>query len=133
MAYSELSLDDAWTMLSENPDAQLIDVRTVAEWNFVGVPDLSSLGKPLRTVEWTRFPGGDPNPTFVDEAADGLRSDQPLLLLCRSGVRSRAAALALEGHGFAEVYNVTAGFEGDLDDDGHRHGGWKDRLPWRQS
>ncbi len=133
MAYSEISLQDAWALLEGRPDAALIDVRTLAEWNFVGIPDLSSLGKELRTVEWTRFPTGEQNPAFVEQATEGLQPDQPLLFLCRSGARSRAAAQLLEGHGFTDVRNVTAGFEGDLGPDGHRHGGWKDHLPWRQS
>lgn len=120
-------------MLAENPSAQLIDVRTTAEWSFVGLPDLSSIAKQVRPVEWTRFPDGSPNQDFVAEATDDLTAEQPILLLCRSGARSRAAAQALNAAGFPDTYNVTAGFEGDLDSSGHRHGGWKDHLPWQQS
>ena len=133
MAYSEISLQDAWAMLADDPDAVLVDVRTTAEWAFVGLPDLGGLGKRVRTAEWTRFPGGDQNPDFVQQATDGIQPDQAVLLLCRSGARSRAAAQRLEAAGYPQVYNVTAGFEGDLDGDGHRHGGWKDHLPWQQS
>lgn len=133
MAHTEISLQDAWALLEGPPGATLIDVRTMAEWNFVGVPDLSSVGKQVRTVEWNQFPTGEQNPHFVQQATEGLESDQPILLLCRSGARSRAAAQTLDGLGYSAVYNVTAGFEGDLDADGHRHGGWKDALPWRQS
>lgn len=133
MTHSEISLEDAWSMLADNPDAALIDVRTVAEWNFVGLPDLSSVGKEVRAIEWTRFPDGSPNPDFMAQAGAGLNPDQPVLLLCRSGARSRAAAQAMGAAGFSQMFNVTAGFEGDLDADGHRHGGWKDSLPWRQS
>lgn len=128
----ELSLAEAWTMLSENPDSVLIDVRTQAEWTFVGVPDVSSVGKGLRAVEWTSFPTGAANTDFVDQATEGLRQDQPLLLLCRSGARSESAARALIQAGFENAYNVVAGFEGHLDIDSHRHGGWKEELPWRQ-
>ncbi len=133
MAYSEISLEQAWSILSEDEGATLIDVRTVAEWNFVGTADLSSIGKKARLVEWTQFPGGAPNPDFVDQATQGLDRGRPVLLLCRSGARSRAAGERLASLGFEAVYNVTAGFEGDLDSDGHRHGGWKDALPWQQS
>lgn len=120
-------------MLSSDDAATLIDVRTTAEWNFVGVPDLSEVGKQVRLVEWSRYPDGSANDRFVEQATEDLAADQPLLLLCRSGARSRAAAQTLEAAGFPRVYNVTAGFEGDLDGGGHRHGGWKERLPWRQS
>ena len=133
MAHTEMSLEDAWSMLSSEDAATLIDVRTTAEWNFVGVPDLAAIGKEVRLVEWSRFPDGSANERFVEEATADLTADQPLLLLCRSGARSRAAAQVLEAAGFPRVYNVTAGFEGDLDTDSHRHGGWKERLPWRQS
>ena len=129
----ELSLTEAWKMLSEQSAAVLIDVRTRAEWTFVGLPDIGSLNKDVRTVEWTTFPDGAANPSFLAEATERLEAVQPLLLLCRSGARSLAAARALREAGFADVYNVVAGFEGQLDEAGHRHGGWKDELPWRQS
>lgn len=130
---SELSLEQAWERLKADPDAVLIDVRTTAEWNFVGVPDLRSVDRQVRLVEWVGFPDGAPNPEFLNQATEGLAPEQCVLLLCRSGARSRAAAAALGGAGFGDVHNVTAGFEGDLDADGHRHGGWKDQLPWTQS
>lgn len=133
MAYSEISLQDAWSLLSEDATAQLIDVRTTAEWNFVGLPDLSSIGKQVRRVEWTRFPDGSPNPDFMAEVRADLSPEQPILFLCRSGARSRAAAQSLESAGFSNTYNVSAGFEGDLGADNHRHGGWKEHLPWQQS
>ena len=133
MAHNELTLEEAWSGLADDPDAVLIDVRTDAEWNFVGLPDVTSIGNDFRTIQWIRFPDGSPNPDFLAQVADGLRPDQHVLFLCRSGARSRAAAQALIGAGFTRVSNITAGFEGDLDADGHRHGGWKDHLPWRQS
>jgi len=130
----QIDLDMAWAMLSEHPDATLIDVRTrtEAEWNFVGMPDLRSIGKQVRFVEWLSFPAGEPNEAFLDRAADGLDRDAPVLLLCRSGHRSQAAALLLTDAGFTHAVNIEAGFEGDLDADSHRHGGWKDQLAWVQ-
>ncbi|MGI9595072.1 MAG: rhodanese-like domain-containing protein [Acidimicrobiales bacterium] len=133
MAYSEISLDDAWELLAADSDAALVDVRTEAEWNFVGMPDLATLGKRVQLAEWTRYPDGSPNDEFVGQATDGLSAEHPILLICRSGARSRAAAQRLEAAGFEHVYNVTDGFEGNLDGNGHRHGGWKDALPWQQS
>lgn len=132
MTVPQISLEEAWDILSEDADAVLIDVRTVAEWSFVGIPDLTSLGKNARTVEWTTFPSGQPNPQFVEQATEGIAPEQTLLMLCRSGARSNAAAEALSANGFTAI-NIGSGFEGDLDPQGHRHGGWKDVLPWRQS
>jgi rhodanese-related sulfurtransferase len=130
----ELSLAEAWKMIAGVPDAVLIDVRTAAEWCYVGQPDLGSVGKQVRSVEWIRFPDGSPNPRFIEETTAGLSPDQPLLLICRSGTRSRAAARTLAAAGFTETYNVTDGFEGDLDATGHRTSGWKGAgLPWRQN
>ncbi len=132
MAVTQLSLSDAWAMLVGDPQAQLIDVRTMAEWNFVGVPNLEELGKSVRNVEWTRFPAGDANPDFLATASEGLDPAQPILFICRSGARSQAAATAFEQAGFTNLFNVSAGFEGDLDPQRHRRDGWKDHLPWHQ-
>jgi rhodanese-related sulfurtransferase len=83
----------------------------------------------------------DANSRFVEEAtgallAAGATKDTPVLLICRSGARSRAAATALTGAGFSRAYNVSDGFEGDLNPDKHRgqENGWKaSGLPWRQT
>ena len=133
-AVSELTLDEAWRMISQIPDSVMIDVRTAAEWAFVGQPDLQSVGKQLRSVEWTTFPSGAPNPRFLVDATAGLHAEQPILMICRSGARSRAAAQSLAAAGFTNAHNVTEGFEGELDGDGHRTKGWKGAgLPWRQN
>jgi rhodanese-related sulfurtransferase len=133
MGCNEVSLEGAWELLASTSNAALVDVRTEAEWNFVGVPDLTSLGKELQRIEWNRYPGGVPNEDFTDQVSERLATDQPVLLLCRSGVRSLAAAAVLESAGFKKLYNVTDGFEGGLDDSGHRQGGWKGSLPWVQT
>lgn len=134
----DVSVTEAWALLSREPDAQLIDVRTAAEWNFVGLPDLSGLGRRLHCIEWQGFPGGAPNTHFIEEttAAIGGGKDTPLLFLCRSGVRSRAAAVAMTGMGYTKAFNIAGGFEGDLDDTRHRgkSNGWKAAgLPWVQT
>jgi rhodanese-related sulfurtransferase len=133
----DISVDDAWRILNEDSSARLIDVRTQAEWNFVGVPDVSATGKDLLKVEWQGFPGGQPNPKFTDQVvATGVKPADTLLFLCRSGGRSKSAAIAMTGQGYAKCFNVAGGFEGDLDGERHRGrtGGWKAAgLPWIQS
>src|SRR6201995_840395 len=132
----DISAAEAWDRLQNDPKAQLLDVRTVAEWNFVGLPDLSSLRRRVHCVEWQSFPTGAQNPGFVAEASGALADKAaPGLLLCRSGARSRAAAIALTRAGFEQAFNIAGGFEGDMDADGHRgrRNGWKaEGLPWRQ-
>ncbi|MDH3702191.1 MAG: rhodanese-like domain-containing protein [Alphaproteobacteria bacterium] len=126
----------AWKILQDQSDACLIDVRTEAEWRYVGLPDLTSIGKQTLCISWLRFPANDLNDRFVEDVmADGIRPEQTVLLLCRSGQRSRAAAIALTARGFGHCYNVSQGFEGDKDAAGHRGtvGGWKiGGLPWVQ-
>jgi rhodanese-related sulfurtransferase len=133
----DISATEAWEKLQADPRAQLVDVRTMAEWNFVGLPDLSKVGRRTHCVEWQSFPTGAPNQGFVAEAAGALPDkNAPVLLLCRSGARSRAAAIALTRAGFEQAFNIAGGFEGDTDQDGHRgnRNGWKaEGLPWRQS
>jgi rhodanese-related sulfurtransferase len=137
MAYAgDLGPAEAYELLEQDPDAVLVDVRTRAEWAYVGLPDLSGLGKDVVRVEWNRYPDGARNDTFLDElAAAGVDRDRPVVFLCRSGVRSAAAAEAATRVGYARAYNVSEGFEGPLDADGHRGSrGWRAAgLPWRQS
>ena len=114
----------------------LVDVRTQAEWNFVGIPDLSSVDKKPVFVEWQVFPTMDVNGSFV-EAVTAAAPDKsaPIYLLCRSGARSKSAAIALTQAGYAECYNISQGFEGRHDAEQHRGStdGWKARgLPWVQ-
>ncbi|MBM3502322.1 MAG: rhodanese-like domain-containing protein [Alphaproteobacteria bacterium] len=137
MAYAgDISVQDSWRALREDASAVLIDVRTKAEWNFVGVPDLSTTGKSLVQLEWQTFPGGQPNPNFVSELKAKIGPGAKLYFLCRSGGRSRAAAEAMTGAGHAPCYNIAGGFEGDLNSQKHRgtHNGWKAAgLPWAQT
>ena len=137
----DLSTAEAWSLLEKEPKAQLVDVRTAAEWTFVGTPDLSSLGRETLCIEWQSFPDMAINPDFPAIVAEqvqrmGAGPDTPLLFLCRSGARSRAAAMALTRAGFGNAYNIAGGFEGDLDERRHRgqRNGWKAQgLPWRQN
>jgi rhodanese-related sulfurtransferase len=121
---------------SEGADrAVLVDVRTKAEWAYVGVPRMPEGCEPLRTIEWQSFPDGTPNAHFLDELrAAGVTEGTAVYFLCRSGVRSVAAANAATAAGLGPAYNVLEGFEGPHDAAGHRLvGGWKNSgLPWVQ-
>ena len=107
----------------------LLDVRSDAERDWVGfVPDAVA-------VAWKQWPGMVMNPAFDDQIRAAVPTGKKALLLCRSGVRSIAAAKRATELGI-EAYNILEGFEGDPDPDGHRgnKGGWRSRgLPWRQS
>src|SRR5450830_1751775 len=127
----------AWDLLAADERAVLVDVRTDAEWRYVGVPDTSSLGRRPALIEWSTYPSGQPNPDFVASlAAVGLApgDERPVLFLCRSGVRSVAAATAVTAAGYGPAYNVLEGFEGNVGPDGHRGAqGWRAAgLPWKQ-
>ncbi|MFX4288108.1 rhodanese-like domain-containing protein [Janibacter sp. G349] len=133
--HADLTPRQAWERLESDPDAVLVDVRTSAEWSFVGLPDLTSVGKRVVPIEWTTFPEGAPNPRFLDDLRASIPTDDtPVLFLCRSGARSAAATAAATAAGYTAAHNVAEGFEGDLDAQGHRVvNGWKQAgLPWRQ-
>lgn len=135
MTYAgDLTPTEAWELLDRDPEAVLVDVRTEAEWVFVGVPDLTVLGKRLVTVPWNHWPTGTRNERFLDQLADAGVTTGPVVFICRSGQRSQGAAIAATRAGLAPAYNVSEGFEGDLDEHGHRgRAGWRARgLPWRQ-
>jgi len=137
----DVAVTDVWDRLKSDPSAILVDVRTKAEWSFVGVPDLSGLGKEPVLIEWQGFPGGQVDPQFADKlaghlAASGADKDHEIFFICRSGGRSKAAATAMAAKGYTRCRNVADGFEGPLDPHRHRgsSGGWKSAgLPWAQS
>ena len=126
----------AWEALRTNPQAQLVDVRTDPEWAFVGLPDLAAAGKQAVLIPWQVYPAMAVNAEFVTQArAAGFTPEQHIYFLCRSGVRSVAAAQAMREAGFSHVFNIADGFEGPPDRQGHRAtmAGWKaENLPWRQ-
>jgi|SRR5215469_14587097 len=137
----DLSPQEAWALLASDPNAQLVDVRTQAEWTFVGVTDLSSLGRNACLMEWQSLPAMSVDPAFAEKTsrmlhAAGANEDTPVLMICRSGARSRSAAIAITKAGYSRAYNIAGGFEGDLDSTRHRGttNGWKaSGLPWRQT
>ena len=132
----DVTADEAWHLLNDDPDAVLVDVRTRAEWMFVGIPDLAAAGKEPALVQWQVFPAMSENPNFGDElAAKGATLDKALLFICRTANRSPQAARAMTARGCRRCYVVSGGFEGPPDGDKHRgtRDGWKAAgLPWVQ-
>ena len=133
---TQVSAAEAWRVLGDEPGAMLVDVRTRPEWMLVGVPDLSELGREPAFVEWQSFPTMAQNTDFAAEIeAAGAAPETPLLFLCRSGNRSEAAARMMAARGYARCYNISDGFEGELDPTRHRGAvnGWKVAgLSWAQ-
>jgi rhodanese-related sulfurtransferase len=131
-----ISPGETWQALREDPDAVLIDVRTDAEWNFVGLPDLTEAGKDVLLVSWQAYPSMQVDGAFTERLRKiGLTPEHKLYFICRSGARSQSAGQAAQAAGFAHAYNVEDGFEGPMDQAGHRGtvAGWKaEGLPWRQ-
>jgi len=122
--------------LQNNPQALFVDVRSKAEFKYVGYPENSIL------IPWIDDPDWEPNPeAFSDTVMQELDSrenlsDTEIILICRSGFRSNEALKSLENKGFTQVSHVASGFEGDLDENDHRGNlnGWRhDGMPWSQS
>lgn len=138
----DLSPREAWELLQSDRDAVLVDVRSRPEWSFVGLPDLTAIGKKPVLVAWQHWTPGPqgpamvPNPEFTRElSAAGVASSSPVVFLCRSGARSRSAAIAATQLGYARAFNLAGGFEGSHDSSRHRGSvdGWKAAgLPWVQ-
>ena len=121
---------EAHELWQSAPGAKLVDVRTRAEWDYVGrIPGATE-------IELLTYPGNRPNPAFVAELERKVERSSPVLFICRSGGRSHNAAMLATQAGYADCYNVLEGFEGDRDAQGHRNttGGWRAAgLPWTQS
>ena len=136
MSVEDVSPRAAWEALRADPDAMLVDVRTDAEWNFVGIPELSEAGKQVVLIPWQVYPSMQVNGAFTEHLRKaGATEQSKLYFLCRSGARSMAAGQAAQAAGFAQAFNVSDGFEGPPDAEAHRGAiaGWKaEGLPWRQ-
>jgi rhodanese-related sulfurtransferase len=121
---------EAAELLKKAPGAKLVDVRTRAEWDYVGrIPGAVQ-------IEWQTYPGGQPNPAFLTQLEAQVDPEALVMFICRSGARSHAAAAAAAQNGYTQAFNVLEGFEGDKDAAGHRNsvGGWRVAgLPWVQS
>ena len=132
-----ISAKAAYELLHDNPSATLIDVRSGMEFLFVGHP-VGAIHVP-----WIEEPDWVENANFVKQVRQvmlgGLTCDvdgcAPVVMICRSGKRSKEAGVELVKAGFPDVYNIEDGFEGPLDDKHHRSslGGWRHHgLPWEQ-
>jgi rhodanese-related sulfurtransferase len=136
----DVSPDEAMALLEHDKTAVLVDVRSQPEWSFVGVPDLSDLGREPVFLEWQSYPAMALNPDFVPALTAelerrGTPRDAPILFLCRSGARSKSAARTMTEAGYNRCLNIAGGFEGGPDPSRHRGvlEGWKARaLPWTQ-
>jgi rhodanese-related sulfurtransferase len=133
----DITAEQAWELLKDTPGAVLVDVRTEAEWRFVGVPDAPDGARPPVFIEWVTYPDGARNPRFLDQLLEGgvkPGEEAPVIFLCRSGQRSIGAAIAATAAGIGPSYNILEGFEGTPDGHGHRGAvGWQAAgLPWHQ-
>lgn len=132
----EVTCGEAYDFLRLHGGA-LVDVRTLPEWQFVGMPDLSGARGRLIAISWKTYPAFAANGAFADKLAAeaGVDSHTPLFFICRSGGRSLDAALAMTSSGWRNCFNVIGGFEGEPDAEGHRgsQDGWKaKKYPWKQ-
>lgn len=139
----QISATDAWKVLQEQPNSILIDVRTKEEIDFVGFTDLSTINAKLIHLPLKFYPQMVTDNEFTDKLSELIEKAFPkvelpnlnLLFMCRSGARSFEAAMLMSDFGY-NCYNIINGFEGKVDDLGHRGciNGWKaEKLPWRQN
>lgn len=123
--------NEAHSLLLGNPAIKLVDVRTKAERDWVGMVDVPASQHLF--VQWNLYPEGTPNPQFIQQLVAVAAPGDTLLFLCRSGVRSRHAAKLASEHGYGNCFDILEGFEGNKDAQGHRKTveGWcKAGLPW---
>ena len=132
----EFSSLKCFEILSINPNSHLIDVRTEPEWNYVGIPDLSSIKKQALCISWKIYPEMSVNNNFEKQIIKfNIQKNNNLYFICRSGNRSYDAAKFLISKGFTNCFNVSDGFEGKLNQHNKRASidGWKfHNLPWKQ-
>ncbi len=122
---------EALALIEGNVAVKLVDVRTRAERDWVGIVQIPA-GQHL-AVQWNLYPEGKPNALFLEQLKEVANPDDILLFLCRSGVRSKHAAKLATDHGFSQCFDILEGFEGNKDAAGHRKTveGWcKAGLPW---
>jgi rhodanese-related sulfurtransferase len=156
-AFTDIEPEDANDMLAYNPNTYILDVRTPAEWSWVGHPGKDKCGngdfleQPTRRVinipwvVWEYVPqneeyGEAPNKFFDEEVVRQFSPGDTIIIMCRSGGKSVSAANELEAPthpackrleelGFYDVYNMLEGFEGGKDEYGYRtlEAGWKNK------
>ena len=133
---NEINSYDCFEILKKNKQSHLVDVRTKEEWEYVGIPDLTSINKKTIFISWHLYPDMRINCDFrADILHSKIKQDDTIFLICRSGQRSLEAAQYLNKLGYKNSYNVIDGFEGNKDLSNHRSklNGWKySKLPWKQ-
>ncbi len=145
---NQITTEDAFTEVVYNENVFLLDVRTPEEWIWVGHPGVNGTGYGeelegyVVNISYKVHHKGKSkseelivNSKFVRDVERLFYKDDKLILMCRSGGRSTAAAFDLEAVGFTNVWNMTEGFEGQTDADGYRtQTGWKvDTMPYNNS
>ncbi|ALU90315.1 rhodanese-like domain-containing protein [Herbaspirillum rubrisubalbicans] len=122
---------EALALIQADPAVKLVDVRTRAERDWVGVVQIPAAQH--LAVQWNLYPEGKPNPQFLEQLREVAAPQDIVLFLCRSGVRSKHAAKLASEHGYSRCFDILEGFEGNKDAAGHRKTveGWcKAGLPW---
>ncbi len=142
MSVIQVTPVDALGLLKDDENSVLIDVRTPEEFIFVGNVDATKFNNRMILLPWQLLPNMDENPEFSNSLSDSIKEilgndskDNKLVFMCKVGGRSGQAAQYALNLGYKNCYNITNGFEGDLNDKGHRGeiNGWKaSKLDWRQ-
>jgi rhodanese-related sulfurtransferase len=142
MTVTQISAQNAFELLKNDKNSVLVDVRTYEEFNFVGFVNPSAFNNRMIMLPWQLLPNMAENPQFGFVLEESLQKhfgetshETNIIFICRTGARSNQAAHYAQNLGYKNCYNLTAGFEGDLNEQEKRGttNGWKaDNLPWRQ-
>lgn len=143
MSVTQISATDAFDLLQKDKNSALVDVRTFEEFNFVGTANSTEFDGRMILAPWKLTVAMQENPTFATNLEEMLKKlfgnkskETQLFFICRTGGRSDAAARFCNNLGYTNCFNITGGFEGELDPSEHRGqmNGWKaEKLPWKQS
>ncbi len=144
MQVNQIYPNDAYQILQNNQNSILIDVRTNFEWETVGIVDYLSFCNPALFISWQNYPDMQIDPDFLVKLESSLneklssiknyKNSADLIFLCRTGIRSNAAAELCLKNGYSNLFNIINGFEGDSNQQGQRSliNGWKaQNLPIR--
>ncbi|MBU6140890.1 MAG: rhodanese-like domain-containing protein [Proteobacteria bacterium] len=143
MSVTQISPADSFALLQKDKNSVLVDVRTFEEFSFVGTVDPTNFDGRMILAPWKLTLSMKENPNFAEDLTETLNKifgtqakEAKILFLCRSGARSDAAARFALTLGYSNCFNISGGFEGDLDENKKRGkmNGWKaEELPWKQS
>ena len=124
----DISSKEAFALLKK-PNTYLIDVRSIAEYVFVGHPEMAHN---IPFMFWDeKRQDLESNDTFIEDVKSRFRTEERLIFICRSGGRSLKAARRIRNAGYTQVFNISRGFEGDKNQEGYRVvNGWKNSLPY---